>query len=477
MSGDPLDLDALGQAALVAKGEVSPAELVDAAIARIEGQDSRINAVTMRLFDQARAMAREVDTGGAFRGVPFLVKDFLCHMRGTATTASSRILRDTVVDHDSELMRRYRRAGLIPLGKTNVPEMVSMGTTEPELFGPTHNPWAPGRSAGGSSGGSAAAVAAGYVAIAHANDGAGSIRVPASCCGLFGLKPSRGRITLGPDLGESIGGITSEHVVTRSVRDSAAMLDATHGAMPGDPYAAPAPGGSFADAMQDRGKRLRIALSLTPPYAVEVDPECETAARHAALLCEALDHEVVEAAPAIAGEALRTAFEAFWPMTVTRGVTALARQRGVPVAALAAELEPFNQHLIERGSRRMAADYLADLTQFQVATRKLGEFLEGFDVWLTPTMPAQPSSLGFFDARAHGAEEVLRRVIDSFAFTVPANLAGLPAASVPLHWTPEGLPVGIQITARLGGEATLLMLAAQFEEARPWQARRPPTPR
>jgi len=477
VSSDPLDLDALGQAALVAKGEVSPAELVDAAIARIEGQDSRINAVTMRLFDQARAIARQVDTGGAFRGVPFLVKDFLCHMRGTATTASSRILRDTVVDHDSELMRRYRRAGLIPLGKTNVPEMVSMGTTEPELFGPTRNPWAPGRSPGGSSGGSAAAVAAGYVAVAHANDGAGSIRIPASCCGVFGLKPSRGRITLGPDLGESIGGITSEHVVTRSVRDSAAMLDATHGAMPGDPYVAPTPGGSFADAMQDRGKRLRIALSLTPPYAVEVDPECAAAARDAALLCEALGHDVVEAAPPVAGEALRAALETFWPMTVTRAVTALARQRGVPVAALASELEPFNQYLTERGSRRMAVDYLADLTQFQVVTRKLGEFLGGFDVWLTPTMPAQPSSLGFFDARVHGAEEVLRRIIDSFAFTVPANLAGLPAASVPLHWTSEGLPVGIQITARLGGEATLLMLAAQFEDARPWQARRPSTPR
>ncbi len=254
------------------------------------------------------------------------------------------------------------------------------------------------------------------------------------------------------------------------------MLDATHGAMPGDPYVAPAPGGCFADATRDRGKRLRIALSLTPLYGVDVDPECKAAARDAALLCEALGHDVVEAAPAIAGEALRAALETFWPMTVTRAVTALARQRGVPVAALVSELEPFNQYLIECGSRRIATDYLADLVHFQVVTRKLGEFLERFDVWLTPTMPAQPSSLGFFDARVHKPEEVLRRVIDSFAFTVPANLAGLPAASAPLHWTSEGLPVGIQIIARLGGEAILLMLAAQFEDARPWQPKRPATP-
>ncbi len=475
---DPLDLDALGQAALVAKGEVSAAELVDGAIARIEALDPAINAVTLRLFDQARAMARQEgvrqeEGGGAFRGVPFLVKDLLCHVQGTATTAGARILRDAVVDHDSELMRRYRRAGLIPLGKTNLPELASMGTTEPELYGPTRNPWAPGRSAGGSSGGSAAAVAAGYVAVAHANDGAGSIRIPASCCGLFGLKPSRGRITLGPDLGESIGGITAEHVVTRSVRDSAALLDATHGAMPGDPYVAPAPEGTFSDALRDRGRRLRIAVSLAPLFTVEVNQESISAAREAASLCEALGHEVVEASPAISGEPLRAAVEGFWPMTVTRTVATLARLRGVPAAALASELEPFNRSLVERGLRRGAADYLLDLAQFQAATRRLGEFLERFDVWLTPTMPTLPPPLGTFDARAHGAEEILRRVVDSFAFTVPANLAGLPAASVPLHWTAEGLPVGVQIAARLGGEATLLMLAAQLEEARPWQARHP----
>ncbi len=474
MSGDPLDLDALGQAALVAKGEVTPAELVNAAISRIEDRDPGINAVTMRLFDWARALARQPIPGGAFGGVPFLVKDFLCHVQGTATTAGARLLRDAVVDHDSELMRRYRQAGLIPLGKTNVLEMVSMGTTEPELYGPTRNPWAPGRSAGGSSGGSAAAVAAGYVAVAHANDGAGSIRIPASCCGLFGLKPSRGRITLGPDLGESIGGITSEHVVTRSVRDSAAVLDATHGAMPGDPYVSPAPGGMFSDALRDRGRKLRIALSLAPLYAAHVGPESVSAAREAALLCEALGHEVVEAAPAVAGEALRAAVEGFWPMTVTRGIATLARQRGVPAEVLASDLEPFNRYLVECGLQRTAADYLLDLAQFQAMTRRLGAFLEEFDIWLTPTMPTLPPDLGFYDARMHGADEILRRVIDSFAFTVPANLAGLPAASVPLHWSAEGLPVGIQLTARLGDEAALLTLAAQFEEARPWHAKHPP---
>lgn len=472
----PLDHDALGQADLVARGEVSPLELVNAAIRRIEDQDSSVNAVTMRLFDQARASAAELGEGGVFRGVPFLVKDFLCHMQGTATTASSRILCDTILDHDSELMRRYRRAGLIPLGKTNVPEMVSMGTTEPALFGPTRNPWDLDRSAGGSSGGSAAAVAAGYVAVAHANDGAGSVRIPASCCGLFGLKPSRGRITLGPDVGESIGGITSEHVVTRSVRDSAAMLDATQGTMPGDPYAAPATEGSFLDAMQDRAGRLRIALSPAPAYAVAVDPDCAAALREAALLCQALGHEVVEASPALNGETLRAAMESFWPMTVTRALTALARQRGVPVAVLEADLEPFNQHLLELGLRRTAADYLRDLTHFQAVTRTLGVFLDRFDVWLTPTMPTLPTRLGHYDAGLHGADAVLSRVMDSFAFTVPANLAGLPAASVPLYWTAGGLPVGVQIMARLGGEPILFKLAAQLEDARPWRDRRPALP-
>ncbi len=469
----PLDQDALGQAALVARGEVSPLELVDAAISRIVAQELRINAVTTRLFEQARASATQLAEGGVFRGVPFLVKDFLCHVQGTATTASSRLLMETIVDHDSELMRRYRRAGLILLGKTNVPEMVSMGTTEPALFGPTCNPWDPGRSAGGSSGGSAAAVAAGYVAVAHANDGAGSIRIPASCCGLFGLKPSRGRITLGPDVGESIGGITSEHVVTRSVRDSAAMLDATHGAMPGDPYAAPAHEGSFLGALHQPPRRLRIALTPGPSYSVHVDPDCVAAVSEAASLCGSLGHEVVEASPTLDGEALWAAVQSFWPMTVTRAITALARQRAVPVAALGAELEPFNQHLLELGLRRSATDYLRDLTHFQAVTRSLGVFLDQFDVWLTPTMPMLPTTLGHYDAVVHGADAVLRRVIDSFAFTVPANLAGLPAASIPLYWTASNLPVGVQIMARLGGEQIILTLAAQLEEARPWRDRRP----
>jgi len=235
---DLLDRDALDQAARVHAGDVTPRELVEAAIARCEAINPHINAVTQSLYASARQEAL-APAQGAFQGVPFLVKDFYCHVKDTVTTGSSQLLRENRMDHDSELMRRYRAAGLVTIGKTNVPEMASMGTTEPRMFGATKNPWNLAHTPGGSSGGAAAAVAAGIVAVAHANDGAGSTRIPAACCGLFGLKPSRGRITLGPDVGESIGGITAEHVVSRSVRDSAAMLDATQGGMAGDPYAAP----------------------------------------------------------------------------------------------------------------------------------------------------------------------------------------------------------------------------------------------
>jgi len=468
MSNDPLDLDAIGQAALVAAKKISPRELVDAAIARIEAGDTAINAVTQRLFDDARATAESDRHHGPFRGVPFLVKDFYCHMAGTATTGSSRLLKDNVIDHDSELMRRYRAAGLITVGKTNTPELVSMGTTEPSWRGATHNPWNLDHTPGGSSGGAAAAVAAGFVAMAHANDGAGSTRIPAACCGLFGLKPSRGRITLGPDVGESIGGITAEHVVTRSVRDSAALLDATSGGLPGDPYVAEPPRQGFLAATRQPPKRLRIAVSETPLYAAEMDAECVAAVRRIAKLCADLGHDVVDARPKVDGDAFRSAVETFWPMTVTRALSVLAVQRNCTAASLAAELEPFNQYLFEQGSRRSAIQYLADLSFFQGVTRTFGRFFTDHDVWLTPTLAFVPPRLGYFDAARLGGAEAYRRVIDSFAFTVPANVAGLPSTSLPLATSASGLPIGIQITGRLNDEETLFALSAQLEQAAPW---------
>lgn len=460
--------DALGQAALVAAGEVSPGELLDETIRRIERINPTVNAVTMTLFDQARdAIARGLPEG-PFRGVPFLVKDFYCHVAGTATTNGSRLFRDNIIDHDSELTRRYRQAGFVLAGKTNVPEMVTIGTTEPVLHGPTRNPWASGHSAGGSSGGAAAAVAAGLVQVAHANDGAGSTRIPASSCGLFGLKPSRGRITLGPDVGESMGGITAEHVVSRSVRDSAAVLDATHGALAGDPYVAPPADGTFLAALGRRDRPLRIAVSDEALFAVDVDPACRAAVREAASLLEALGHQVEWTAPVINGEAFRTALTHFWPLTVTRAMAATAAARGVTIDDLASGLEPLNQYLVELGRQRLAFDYIGDLVTFQGLTRTLGRFLESHDVWLTPTLAFPPPRLGHYDAATVGGAEAFRRVIASFAFTAPANVTGIPAASVPFAVTAEGLPVGIQIAARLGAEAVLFRLAAEIEEARPW---------
>lgn len=468
MSDEFHRLDGLGQAALVASGAVSPAELLDAAIARIEALNPAINAVIMRLYDEARAAIAAGLPEGPFRGVPFLVKDFYCHVAGTPTTNGSKLFADNIIDHDSELTRRYRSAGLVIAGKTNVPEMVTIGTTEPAFHGPTRNPWNAGHSAGGSSGGAAAAVAAGLVALAHANDGAGSTRIPASSCGLFGLKPSRGRITLGPDVGESIGGITSEHVVTRSVRDSAAMLDATAGAMAGDPYRAPAAEGSFLAALSQRDRPLRIAVMDEALFATEVDPCCRAAVADAADLLARLGHQVRWARPAVDGDAFHHALRRFWPLTVTRGITAAAQARGLAVDDLARELEPLNQYLVELGRSRLAVDYIGDLVCFQALTRGLGRFLDDHDVLLTPTLAFAPPPLGHYDAARVGGEEAFGRVIASFAFTAPANVAGLPAASVPFAVTSEGLPIGIQITAGLGGEHALFRLAAEIEEAQPW---------
>lgn len=472
MFSEILDSDALDQAAAVRRGDVSAAELVDAAIARCEHRNPAINAITQSFHDAARAEALKAPQG-PFHGVPFLVKDFYCHMKDTVTTGSSRLLLDNRIDHDSELMRRYRAAGLITLGKTNVPEMVSVGTTEPSLFGATRNPWNTQHTAGGSSGGSAAAVAAGLVAVAHANDGAGSTRIPASCCGLFGLKPSRGRVTLGPDVGESIGGITAEHVVSRSVRDSAAMLDATHGSLPGDPYVAPAVQGSFLGTTERDPAPLRIAVSMDAMLSCDVAPECKDAVRHAARLCESLGHKVEYAQPALDRDLFRASVESFWPMTVTRSMSAMSRARGVDVDSLVAQLEPLNQHMFSLGIRRTAVDYLQDLVHFQSIARTLGNFFEQYDVLLTPTLPFVAPKLGYFDAAVHGGQEAYRRVIDSFAFTVPANVTGIPAASVPLGQAASGLPIGVQIASRLGAEQVLLALAAQLERAEPWTAMAP----
>lgn len=473
---DILRLDGVEQAKLVRTRQIRADELVAAAIRRIERLDPQINALTQRYFDEALTSARRGLPAGPFRGVPFLVKDFYCHMQGKPTIGGSRLLASNIIDHDSELMARYRRAGFVTLGKTAVPEMVTIGTTEASSSGPTRNPWNLGHTAGGSSGGSAAAVAAGMVSIAHANDGAGSTRIPATFCGLYGLKPSRGRITLGPDVGESIGGITAEHAVTRSVRDSAAVLDATAGGMPGDPYVTTEDNGSFLAATKQPPRRLRIAVSYEALFETELAPDCRRAVEEAARLLEAAGHMIEIAKPRADAEVFRNALASFWPMTIARALSALATARAVDVDVLAAELEPLNQHLFRLGRNRLAVDYIQDLVTFQSLTRSFGAFFESFDLWLTPTVTFPPPRLGFFDPRNSSDEEAYRRVIDSFAFTAPANVCGLPAASLPTFWADSGLPIGVQLTGPLGSEALILSVSAEIEAALDWASLRPGEP-
>ncbi|KSV89614.1 amidase [Sinorhizobium sp. GL28] len=468
------ELDLTAQAALVKAGQVVAEELLEAAIRRAEKTNPQVNAIIRPLHDEARREARAANKDSVFSGAPFLVKDLYCHMAGVPTTGASEITKDFVPDHDSQLMRRYRKAGLSTFGKTNLCEFGTLGTTEPKLFGPTRNPWDTSRSSGGSSGGAGAAVAAGIVPAAHGGDGAGSIRIPASCCGVFGLKPSRGRITLGPDLGDSTGGIVNEHVLSMTVRDSAALLDATRGAMAGDPYTAPPPERGYAEAAKSRPGRLRIAFSTTSLLGTHVDPECVNATFETAKLCESLGHEVVEASPQLDAETYRTYYKRFWAMTATRAITALARSRNVTPESLASGVEPFNKYLYGVGAGVTAADYLVDLNWFHGVGRIIATFLGDFDLWLTPTLGSPPPLLGHFDADIHGGEEVMERFLQFLAFTTFANMAGLPSMSVPVYWTSSGLPIGTQFTGRFNDEGTLFQLAAQLEEARPWTGRRPP---
>jgi len=473
---DPLELDAMGQAELVASGEVSSLELVEASIAKIEALDDRIGALSQRYFDEARGLAKDLAKApvpGPFSGVPFLVKDFFCHMEGKPTCGGSRLLRDNIVDHDSELMRRYRAAGFVTLGKTNVPEFVSLGTTEPVWPGPTRNPWDLTRSPGGSSGGAAAAVAARYVAAAHANDGAGSTRIPAACCGLYGLKPSRARVTLGPHMCESIGGITAEHVVTRSVRDSAAILDTVHGPMSGDPYCAPQMSHTFLDAVGSFPNNLRIALTLDPPDGSPLDADVREAVLSAAKLAVQLGHHVEVIDAPYDGVRFREVMDCFWPMTVTRAIVAVAQERGIAAELLAEQVEPLNRHLFNRGITRRAVDYMQDLVWFQSVTRGFGKMFETWDIWLTPVQTQPPAPLGFFSPQDVSPAEAWDRVLTSFLFTSPANVAGLPAASLPLGWSRSGLPIGVQLTGKYGDEMSVLSLSAQFEDEAGFLTRNP----
>lgn len=468
-------MDATEQAALVRRREVRAVQLVEAAIRRIERANPVLNAVVASLFDQALAQAEEIDhllqRGPAppFLGVPFLIKD-LDDVAGAPTSKGSRYFFVRTAEADSDIAARFRRAGFILLGKTNTPELGLLPTTEPALFGPTRNPWALSRTPGGSSGGAAAAVAAGLVPAAHASDGGGSIRIPASCCGLFGLKPSRGRTP-----GDTVLGLTVHHALTRSVRDSARILDSIAGPPAWTPYPVAPPNRPFAAARLER--RLRIGFSTHAPTGAPLHPEVTRAVQEAAALLERLGHTVEEAAPHFDGEEATERFMTLWAASCAAKVAERAAVRGRPPQGN--ELEPLTWALLEAGRRISAEQLLHAQGYLHRVARQIARFFETYDLWLTPTLAEPPLPLGSFDpasaASGGDPQRVFQRTNAWVPFTPIVNVTGQPAMSVPLAWSSDGLPIGMHFVGRFGDEATLFGLAYELEAERPWHKRTPPS--
>jgi Asp-tRNA(Asn)/Glu-tRNA(Gln) amidotransferase A subunit family amidase len=466
-----VEQDALGLAHLVACGEVSPAEVLDAALAVIDARNPGLNAVIARRDDAARAEVAAGLPDGPLRGVPYLIKDLNGHVAGLPTTNGVRLFADAVATRDSEFVTRLRQAGVVIVGKTNTPGFGTSTSTEPSLFGPCRNPWDVTRVPGGSSGGAAAAVAGGMVPAAHATDGGGSIRIPASCCGLFGLKPTRGRVTHAPFAGESWAGMSNGHAVTRTVRDSAAILDVVSGPHPGDPYAAPTPARPFADEVGADPGRLRVALLDGPPMVdLVLDPECAHAVEDAARLLDTLGHRVE---PTV------------WPELPTvpafvLGVissTDIASKVDMRLAELDRELRDDDLDLwvrdtVERGRAITGVQYVQAVATMHSIGRTIADFMGDYDVLLTPTMAITPPKVGVLDPN-RSFFDALPTLTAMSGMTSIANLTGQPAMSVPLHRTHttgvgNGLPVGVQFVGRFGDEATLFRLASQLEAASPW---------
>jgi amidase len=463
-------MDATAQAALARDGQVTTAELVEAAIERAERVNPALNAIVRPMYDEARRDLAAVSRG-PFAGVPFLLKDLLAAYAGVPMTSGSPFLSDFVPPFDSELVTRLKRAGLVCIGKTNTPEFGILPTTEPRLFGPARNPWDPGRTTGGSSGGSAAAVAAGVVPMAHANDGGGSIRIPAACCGVFGLKPTRARNSLGPMVGDIMSGLVVEHAVTRSVRDSAALLDATAGAAPGDPYWAPPPARPFLEEVGADPGRLRVAFTTKALTGTPVHQDSVEAALDAARLCEELGHDVVEASPEINPDMLIQTFLAVWVAGTAWTIDAIGRATGRSPSP--DYFEPLTWAVYGTGRQELASNYLLSVQYLQAVSRDVARFFMEYDVWLTPALAEPPVPLGTFESAEGDPLGGLMRAVTFTPFTALFNATGQPAMSVPLSWNAEGLPIGVQFAGRFGDEATLFRLAAQLEAARPWAHRRP----
>jgi amidase len=468
-------LDATAQADLVRSGEATPLELVDAAIERIEKVNPEINAVIHERFDRARDDARNAPDG-PFTGVPVVIKDLDAAVAGEPCHWGNKLLRTAgwVDDHDSYLVARLRRAGFVIVGKTNTPELGLQPTTEPRAYGPTHNPWNTTRGPGGSSGGSAAAVASGMVPVGHAGDGGGSIRVPASACGLFGLKPTRGRVSLGPDQGEAWSGMVVRHAVTRSVRDSATVLDCIAGRMPGDPYSASPPARPFASEVGVDPEPLIIGLRTTTPLG-ETDPECVAAAEDAAALLESLGHTVEHASPQALDEDMMNFFMTIFATNIVADLNEIERRVGREVTQV--DVEPLTWMYADIGKATSGAQYAEAVAAMHAWTRRVSTWWadDGFDLLLTPTMAEPPPRLG--EMVVQGPDDLFRaaaRAVPFAAYTAPFNVTGQPAISLPLYFSAgDNLPIGVQLVADHEREDLLLRVAGQLERSRPWADHRP----
>ncbi|MGH7121299.1 MAG: amidase [Acetobacteraceae bacterium] len=465
------DHDALALGEMVRNGQVTAAELVETALSVIDRINPKLNAVVHRLGEMAHAQLKAgVARDAPFAGVPYLLKELASQWEGAPLTNSCAWLRNVRAPADSEATRRIKAAGFVLVGKSNAPENGWAITAEPRLYGATHNPWRADVTPGGSSGGSAAAVAAGLVPLAEASDGAGSIRVPASCCGVIGLKPSRGRVTLAP-FGDYWYGGACFLCVSRTVRDTAGYLDALAGSLPGDPYTPPVPAAPWRDLAERPPKHLHIGFTVTPPDGSAIDPEAVRAVKRTAQALERLGHTVEEHNMALnAALAWRT----YTRMTTVESAMIFGAMEplvGRPVTE--ADVEPVTWAIIQRGHSQSAVQHATDVNALRVMSREVAADLLPYDAYLTPTLTQKPRPLGYWNMAEPDLDRYNAKWTDA-VFTFPFNFSGLPAMSLPLHWSADGLPIGVQFVGRYGDEATLLALARVLEQEIPWRDRRPP---
>ena len=461
--------DAIGLAALVRSGNATASELMEAAVVRFEARNPALNAIVVNWFDEARESARQPFPEGQFSGVPFVLKDLGSEMKGTPLGMGSRLFAGHRAEEDSEVVKRFRAAGLIPIGRGNAPEFGISGTTEPLFHGPTRNPWDLRRTPGGSSGGAAAAVAAGIVPMAYASDAGGSTRIPASCCGLVGMKPSRGHspVVLGAALGQEL-------VVSRTVRDTAAALDAVSKTDLGAAFAAPSlEGSSYLQQVKERPRQLRIAVSRRPPHGRPLHSDCLAAVDHAARLCRDLGHTVFDAEPEYDFSALAHAMFKVLMAARVAGTVA-AREKALGRSAEPHELEPYTRAMITFARGLSALDYAAALETVNAFTQRFANFFVEYDVLLTSTLGRPPLPLGELIGSIGNEDAYLQILYGFMPFTMQFNASGMPALSLPLYWSKDGLPIGVQFGARRGDDAMLIRLAAQLEMTAPWFDRRPP---